>query len=259
MESKAAAELTVGMSQAALDSQFSNQIINAYAKKLTTDEYSQNLNDYATELDAGKGTNNQLRKLLEENNVKNITGDKLTDLQTLYEKLGGSLEGLDDEVKNSSKEMAKLVAGMVKGANEIAGVEKVIANLETISKKGTDKKQSKSNANIVSALLSNDLSGLTQEEINSLVSGDLGGNINKNQVIAELKRRGIGQDVIDAILEGLDFSAINAQRNDLTEKFTSYITDAFSGPRAEEAQNAIRDATTGRTFNEVQQITDFYP
>lgn len=244
ISSQLKAMLTSGLPSELNNSPYADTIIGGladkYSKSVTEDIENEkknlDLQVLATELN-GQGYT-----------IQNISGGKETAEEIWAALSGQSLESVQGLKLNLDRLVALIAKQQVASKYQSSATE-ITKNIQGISDKGTP--QAQKQARMLTALVSGDFTNLNKEELASL-------NFDTDSVRQQLKEANFSEELINSIIENFDPSEAEGQRADLTEKFTSYIMDAFSGNGSEKVWDRISDVTKGRSFAETESITDFY-
>lgn len=250
VQSSIANTIKSDLSEASKQSRYVNQVVSGLSKG-----YSENIEQDVTDEKntlTGKDSETNISSLAKELQGKgyNITStDKnLETYQQVYAALSGRTLSDVKEADYSEDDLATMIAEIQQGNEYAANTEEIIAKIDrlaVINKTAADK---------AAAILSNDFSSLTQEQIKELQGLETGEDLKQ-----ALMSWGFTEEDLNKLLDKLgvaDFDALNAKIQETAvgtlEQFSNLISDNFIGKNAEKANELIK----GRTYGEVTSITD---
>lgn len=250
VQSSIANTIKSDLSEASKQSRYVNQVVSGLSKG-----YSENIEQDVTDEKntlTGKDSETNISSLAKELQGKgyNITStDKnLETYQQVYAALSGRTLSDVKEADYSQDDLATMIAEIQQGNEYAANTEEIIAKIDrlaVINKTAADK---------AAAILSNDFSSLTQEQIKELQGLETGEDLKQ-----ALMDWGFTEEELNNLLDKLgvaDFDALNEKIQDTAvgtlEQFSNLVSDNFIGKNAEKANELIE----GRTYGEVTSITD---
>ena len=250
VQSSIANTIKSDLSEASKQSRYVNQVVSGLSKG-----YSENIEQDVTDEKntlTGKDSETNISSLAKELQGKgyNITStDKnLETYQQVYAALSGRTLSDVKEADYSEDDLATMIAEIQQGNEYAANTEEIIAKIDrlaVINKTAADK---------AAAILSNDFSSLTQEQIKELQGLETGEDLKQ-----ALMSWGFTEEDLNKLLDKLgvaDFDALNAKIQETAvgtlEQFSNLVSDNFIGKNAEKANELIK----GRTYGEVTSITD---
>ena len=250
VQSSIANTIKSDLSEASKQSRYVNQVVSGLSKG-----YSENIEQDVTDeknILTGKDSETNISSLAKELQGKgyNITStDKnLETYQQVYAALSGRTLSDVKEADYSQDDLATMIAEIQQGNEYAANTEEIIAKIDrlaVINKTAADK---------AAAILSNDFSSLTQEQIKELQGLETGEDLKQ-----ALMDWGFTEEELNKLLDKLgvaDFDALNAKIQETAvgtlEQFSNLVSDNFTGKNAEKANELIE----GRTYGEATSITD---
>lgn len=251
VQSSIANTIKLDLSEASKQSRYVNQVVSGLSKG-----YSENIGQDVTDEKntlTGKDSETNISSLAKElrgKGYKEITStDKnLETYQQVYAALSGRTLSDVKEANYSEDYLATMIAEIQQGNEYAANTEEIIAKIDrlaVIDKTAADK---------AAAILSNDFSSLTQEQIKELQGLETGEDLKQ-----ALMSWGFTEEDLNKLLDKLgvaDFDALNAKIQETAvgtlEQFSNLVSDNFIGKNAEKANELIK----GRTYGEVTSITD---
>lgn len=250
VQSSIANTIRSDLSEASKQSKYVNQVVSGLSKG-----YSENIEQDVTDEKntlTGKDSETNISSLAEELQRKkyNITStDKnLETYQQVYAALSGRTLRDVKEADYSQDDLATMIAEIRQGNEYAANTEEIIAKIDrlaVIDKAAADK---------AAAVLSNDFSSLTQEQIKELQGLETGEDLKQ-----ALMDWGFTEEDLNNLLDKLgvaDFDALNEKIQDTAvgtlEQFSNLVSDNFIGKNAEKANELIE----GKTYGEATSITD---
>lgn len=250
VQSSIANTIKSDLSEASKQSRYVNQVVSGLSKG-----YSENIEQDVTDEKntlTGKDSETNISSLAKELQGKgyNITStDKnLETYQQVYAALSGRTLSDVKEADYSEDDLATMIAEIQQGNEYAANTEEIIAKIDrlaVINKTAADK---------AAAILSNDFSSLTQEQIKELQGLETGEDLKQ-----ALMSWGFTEEDLNKLLDKLgvaDFDALNAKIQETAvgtlEQFSNLVSDNFIGKNAEKANELIK----GRTYGEATSITD---
>ena len=250
VQSSIANTIKSDLSEASKQSRYVNQVVSGLSKG-----YSENIGQDVTDEKntlTGKDSETNISSLAKELQGKkyNITStDK--NLETYQQVYAALSERTLSDVKKadySEDELVTMIAEIQQGNEYAANTEEIIAKIDrlaVINKTAADK---------AAAVLSNDFSSLTQEQIKELQGLETGEDLKQ-----ALMSWGFTEEDLNKLLDKLgvaDFDALNAKIQETAvgtlEQFSNLVPDNFIGKNAEKANELIK----GRTYGEATSITD---
>lgn len=250
VQSSIANTIKSDLSEASKQSRYVNQVVSGLSKG-----YSENIEQDVTDEKntlTGKDSETNISSLAKELQGKgyNITStDKnLETYQQVYAALSGRTLSDVKKADYSEDDLATMIAEIQQGNEYAANTEEIIAKIDrlaVINKTAADK---------AAAILSNDFSSLTQEQIKELQGLETGEDLKQ-----ALMSWGFTEEDLNKLLDKLgvaDFDALNAKIQETAvgtlEQFSNLVSDNFIGKNAEKANELIK----GRTYGEATSITD---
>lgn len=250
VQSSIANTIKSDLSEASKQSRYVNQVVSGLSKG-----YSENIEQDVTDEKntlTGNDSETNISSLAKELQGKgyNITStDKnLETYQQVYAALSGRTLSDVKEADYSEDDLATMIAEIQQGNEYAANTEEIIAKIDrlaVINKTAADK---------AAAILSNDFSSLTQEQIKELQGLETGEDLKQ-----ALMSWGFTEEDLNKLLDKLgvaDFDALNAKIQETAvgtlEQFSNLVSDNFIGKNAEKANELIK----GRTYGEATSITD---
>lgn len=250
VQSSIANTIRSDLSEASKQSKYVNQVVSGLSKG-----YSENIEQDVTDEKntlTGKDSETNISSLAEELQRKgyNITStDKnLETYQQVYAALSGRTLSDVKKADYSQDDLATMIAEIRQGNEYAANTEEIIAKIDrlaVIDKAAADK---------AAAVLSNDFSSLTQEQIKELQGLETGEDLKQ-----ALMDWGFTEEDLNNLLDKLgvaDFDALNEKIQDTAvgtlEQFSNLVSDNFIGKNAEKANELIE----GKTYGEATSITD---
>ena len=250
VQSSIANTIKSDLSEASKQSRYVNQVVSGLSKG-----YSENIEQDVTDEKntlTGKDSETNISSLAKELQGQgyNITStDKnLETYQQVYAALSGRTLSDVKEADYSEDDLATMIAEIQQGNEYAANTEEIIAKIDRLAvtnKAATDK---------AAAILSNDFSSLTQEQIKELQGLETGEDLKQ-----ALMNWGFTEEELNGLLDKLgvaDFDALNAKIQETAvgtlKQFSNLVSDNFTGKNAEKANELIE----GKTYGEVTSITD---
>lgn len=250
VQSSIANTIKSDLSEASKQSRYVNQVVSGLSKG-----YSENIEQDVTDKKntlTGKDSETNISSLAKELQGQgyNITStDKnLETYQQVYAALSGKTLNDIKEADYSKDDLATMIAEIQQGNEYAANTEEIIAKIDRLAV------TNKAAADKAAAILSNDFSSLTQEQIKELQSLETGEDL--KQALIDW---GFTEEELNGLLDKLgvaDFDALNAKIQETAvgtlEQFSNLVPDNFTGKNAEKANELIE----GKTYGEATSITD---
>lgn len=250
VQSSIANTIKSDLSEASKQSRYVNQVVSGLSKG-----YSENIEQDVTDKKntlTGKDSKTNISSLAKELQGQgyNITStDKnLETYQQVYAALSGRTLSDVKEADYSEDDLATMIAEIQQGNEYAANTEEIIAKIDRLAV------TNKTAADKAAAILSNDFSSLTQEQIKELQSLETGEDLKQ-----ALMDWGFTEEELNGLLDKLgvaDFDALNAKIQETAvgtlEQFSNLVSDNFIGKNAEKANELIE----GKTYGEATSITD---
>ena len=255
VQSSIANTIRSDLSEASKQSRYVNQVVSGLSKG-----YSENIEQDVTDEKntlTGKDSETNISSLAKELRGQGYditsTDKNLETYQQVYAALSGRALSDVKEADYSEDDLATMIAEIQQGNEYAANTEEIIAKIDqlaVINKTAADK---------AAAILSNDFSSLTKEqiaELEKLKTGDdlkqqlidwgiLSANATEEELSAFLNKLGV--DSFDALLKQTQDTASGT-----TKQFNNLVSDNFRGDNVEIASKLIE----GATFGEAKSITD---
>lgn len=256
IQSSLSIALKTNLSDTAQNSKYLNQATQAAAEK-----YSSSINqDVENEVNSLTDKKNpgitELAKKLqgEGKNITSTNKDNILTYQEVYAALSGNSVEKIQEANYTKDDLVKLIAEIQTNNKYAESTEKAILTVEKIAH------VSKSSADKTAAVLFNDFSSLTQEQIQELQKIDSGDALKQELVKWGALSADATEDEIKAFLDELgvaDFDELANKINETAEgtlsQFSNIISQNF---RTEEQQAKASDLITGKTYGETTSIVD---
>lgn len=250
VQSSIANTIKSDLSETSKQSRYVNQVVSGLSKG-----YSENIEqDVADKKNTltGKDSETNISSLAKELQGQgyNITStDKnLETYQQVYAALSGRTLNDVKEADYSEDDLATMIAEIQQGNEYAANTEEITAKIDRLAV------TNKAAADKAAAILSNDFSSLTQEQIKELQSLETGEDL--KQALIDW---GFTEEELNGLLDKLgvaDFDALNAKIQETAvgtlEQFSNLVSDNFTGKNAEKANELIE----GKTYGEAASITD---
>ena len=249
VQSSIANTIRADLSETAKGSSYANQIISGLSKGYS-ESIDQDVTDEKNTL-TGKDSETNITSLAKELQGQgyNITStDKsLETYQEVYAALSGNTLESVKEAEYTEDDLATMIAEIQQGNEYADNTEEIITRIDNLAKTNKDA------ANKAAAVLSNDFSSLTKDQIEAL-QGIESGEALKQQLMSW----GFTEEELNGLLEKLgvaDFDALNAKIQDTATntaaQFDTLVSDNFTGGNAERVSGLIE----GRTYGEATAIT----
>ena len=173
LQAQAETLLISGADQEILDSEYNSSVVSGFAKRMTTQDYSDKEAELSKEIYTNKPTEDQTRKEYMETSVEDgglgikSTGDELKDLQLIYKELKGleSIEDIDDDIVEDKQALADEIGRMRAAENQIGKMEDFQKRLNQVNKIDPDA------ARNIAGLISGDATNFTIAQLEEV--GDL--------------------------------------------------------------------------------------
>lgn len=246
----------MNLSDTAKKSVYSRQATQAAAEK-----YSSSINqDVENEVNSLTDKNNPgITELAEklQGEGKNITStdkDNILTYQEVYAALSGNSVEKIQEANYTKDDLVKLIAEIQINNKYAESTEKTILAVEKIAR------VDKSSADKTAAVLFNDFSSLTQDQIEKLQNIDSGDVLKQELVKWGALSADATEDEIKAFLDELGVADFDELANRINEtakgtlsQFSNIISQNFS---TKEQQDKASDLITGKTYGEATSIVD---
>jgi TP901 family phage tail tape measure protein len=255
VQSSIANTIRSDLSEASKESKYVNQVVSGLSKGYSGN-IEQDVTDEKNTLTGKDSETNisSLAKELQEEGYNITSTDKnLETYQQVYAALSGRTLSDVKEADYSEDDLATMIAEIQQGNEYAANTEEIIAKIDrlaVINKTAADK---------AAAILSNDFSSLTKEQISELGKLKTGDNLKQQLIDWGILSANATEEELSAFLNklGVDsFDALLKQTQDTasgtTEQFNNLVSDNFRGDNAEIASKLIE----GATFGEAKSITD---
>ena len=247
--------MRLDLSEASKQSRYVNQVLGGLSKG-----YSENIEqdvidkkNALTSKDSEINISSLAKELRREGYDITSTDGNLETYQQVYAVLSGRTTSDVKEAGYSQDQLATMIAQIQQGNEYAANTEEIIAKIDrlaVINKAAADK---------AAAVLSNDFSSLTKEQINELGKLKTGDDLKQQLIDWGILSANATEEELSAFLNklGVDsFGALNAKIQETAvgtlEQFSSLISDNFTGKNEKKANELIE----GRTYGEAQSITD---
>ena len=153
--------------QEILDSEYNSSVVSGFAKRMTTQDYSDKEAELSKEIYTNKPTEDQTRKEYMEKSVAEgglgikSTGDELKDLQLIYKELKGleSIEDIDDDIVEDKQALADEIGRMRAAEDQIGKMEDFQKRLNQVNKIDSDA------ARNIAGLISGDATNFTKAQL----------------------------------------------------------------------------------------------
>ena len=238
------------LSEASKQSKYVNQVVGGLSKG-----YSENIEqDVIDKTNTLKGDDSETNisslaeELLRQGYDITSTDKSLETYQQVFAVLSGRTISDVKEAGYSEDDLATMIAEIQQGNEYAANAEEIITKIDrlaVIDKTAADK---------AAAILSNDFSSLTQEQIKELQGLESGEDLKQ-----ALMDWGFTEEELSNLLDKLgvaDFEALNEKIQDTAvgtlEQLSNLVSDNFRGDNAKIASKLIE----GRTYGEAQSIID---
>lgn len=246
----------MNLSDTAKKSVYSRQATQAAAEK-----YSSSINqDVENEVNSLTDKNNpgitELAKKLqgEGKNITSTNKDNILTYQEVYAALSGNSVEKIQEANYTKDDLVKLIAEIQINNKYAESTEKTILTVEKIAR------VNKSSADKTAAVLFNDFSSLTQEQIQKLQEIDNGDALKQELVKWGALSADATEDEIKAFLDELGVADFDELANRINEtakgtlsQFSNIISQNFS---TKEQQDKTSDLITGKTYGETTSIVN---
>ena len=250
VQSSIANIIKLDLSEASKQSRYVNQVVGGLSKG-----YSENIEqdvidkkNALTSKDSEINISSLAKELQREGYDITSTDGNLETYQQVYAVLSGRTTSDVKEAGYSQDQLATMIAQIQQGNEYAANTEEIIAKIDrlaVIDKAAADK---------AAAVLSNDFSSLTKEQIEELQDLETGEALKQ-----ALMDWGFTEEELSNLLDKLgvaDFDALNEKIQDTAvgtlDQFFKLVSDNFTGENAKKANELIE----GRTYGEAQSITD---
>lgn len=242
--------MRLDLSEASKQSRYVNQVVGGLSKGYS-ENIEQDVIDKKNTLTSKDSKTNisSLAKELQRNGYDITSTDKnLETYQQVYAALSGRTLSDVKEAGYSQDDLATMIAEIQQGNEYAANTEEIITKIDQLAV------TNKAAADKAAAVLSNDFSSLTQEQIKELQGLETGEDLKQ-----ALMSWGFTEEDLNKLLDKLgvaDFDALNAKIQETAvgtlKQFSTLISDNFTGENAKKANELIE----GRTYGEAQSITD---
>lgn len=173
LQAQAETLLISGADQEILDSEYNSSVVSGFAKRMTTQDYSDKEAELSKEIYTNTLTEDQARKEYMEKSVEDgglgikSTGDELKDLQLIYKELSGleSIEDIDDDIAEDKQALADQIGRMLAADEQIALMEDFQKRLNQVNENDADA------ARNIAGLMSGDATNFTKDQLDQV--GDL--------------------------------------------------------------------------------------
>lgn len=256
VQSSIANIIKLDLSEASKESKYVNQVVSGLSKG-HSENIEQDVKDKKQEITGNASEEGEIsslvKQLRQEGHYISSTDDSLETYQQVYAALTKRTVKDVKEAGYSKDDLATMIAEIQLGNEYAANTEEIITKIDrlaVINKAAADK---------AAAVLSNDFSSLTKEQINELgklKTGDdlkqqlidwgiLSANATEEELSAFLNKLGV--DSFDALNEKIQDTAVGT-----LEQFSHLISDNFTDKNEKKANELIE----GRTYGEATSITD---
>lgn len=246
----------MNLSDTAKKSVYSRQATQAAAEK-----YSSSINqDVENEVNSLTDKNNpgitELAKKLqgEGKNITSTNKDNILTYQEVYAALSGNSVEKIQEANYTKDDLVKLIAEIQINNKYAESTEKAILTVGKIAR------VDKTSADKTAAVLFNDFSSLTQEQIQELQEIDSGDALKQELVKWGALSADATEDEIKAFLDELGVADFDELANRINEtakgtlsQFSNIISQNFS---TKEQQDKVSGLITGKTYGETTSIVD---
>lgn len=250
VQSSIANTIRSDLSEASKQSKYVNQVVSGLSKG-----YSENIEQDVTDKkntltgeDSETNISSLAKELLGQGYDITSTDKSLETYQQVFAVLSGRTISDVKEAGYSEDDLATMIAEIQQGNEYAANTEEIIAKIDRLAV--TDKTA----ADKAAAVLSNDFSSLTQEQIQELQGLKTGEELKQ-----ALMDWGFTEEELSNLLDKLgvaDFDALNEKIQDTAvgtlEQFSKLVSDNFIGNNAKKANELI----TGKTYGEAQSIVE---
>lgn len=255
VQSSIANIIKLDLSEASKESKYVNQVVSGLSKG-HSENIEQDVIDKKNALtskDSEINISSLAKELRREGYDITSTDRNLETYQQVYAALSGRTTSDVKEAGYSQDQLATMIAQIQQGNEYAANTEEIITKIDqlaVIDKAAADK---------AAAVLSNDFSSLTKEQINELEKLKTGDNLKQQLIDWGILSANATEEELSAFLNklGVDsFGALNEKIQDTAvgtlEQFSNLISDNFTGKNEKKANELIE----GRTYGEAQSITD---
>lgn len=251
VQSSIANIIKLDLSEASKESKYVNQVVSGLSKG-HSENIEQDVKDKKQEITGNASEEGEIsslaKQLRQEGHYISSTDDSLETYQQVYAALTKRTVKDVKEAGYSKDDLATMIAQIQQGNEYAANTEEIIAKIDrlaVIDKAAADK---------AAAVLSNDFSSLTKEQIEELQGLETGEALKQ-----ALMDWGFTEEELSNLLDKLgvaDFDALNEKIQDTAvgtlDQFFKLVSDNFTGENAKKANELIE----GRTYGEAQSITD---
>ena len=170
LQAQAATLLMAGADQEILDSEYNSSVVSGFAKRMTTQDYSDKEAELSKEIYTNKSTEDQARKEYMEKSVADgglgikSTGDELKDLQLIYKELAGleSIEDIPKDISEDKQALADQIGKMQAAEDQIGKMEDFQKRLNQVNKNDADA------ARNIAGLMSGDATNFTKAQLDQV-------------------------------------------------------------------------------------------
>lgn len=170
LQAQAETLLMAGADQEILDSEYNSSVVSGFAKRMTTQDYSDKEAKLSKEIYTNTFKEDQARKEYMEKSVDdgglgiNSTGDELKDLQLIYKELKGieSIEDIPESIAEDKQALADEIGRMRAAEEQIGKMEDFQKRLNQVNKNDADA------ARNIAGLMSGDATNFTKAQLDQL-------------------------------------------------------------------------------------------
>lgn len=170
LQAQAETLLISGADQEILDSEYNSSVVSGFAKRMTTQDYSDKETELSKEIYTNKPTEDQARKEYMEKSVADgglgikSTGDELKDLQLIYKELSGleSIEDIDDDIAEDKQALANEIGKLRAAEGQIGKMEDFQKRLNQVNENDADA------ARNIAGLMSGDATNFTKAQLDQV-------------------------------------------------------------------------------------------
>lgn len=170
LQAQAETLLMAGADQEILDSEYNSSVVSGFAKRMTTQDYSDKEAELSKEIYTNKSTEDQARKEYMEKSVADgglgikSTGDELKDLQLIYKELAGleSIEDIPEDISEDKQALADQIGKMQAAEEQVGKMEDFQKRLNQVNKNDADA------ARNIAGLMSGDATNFTKAQLDQV-------------------------------------------------------------------------------------------
>ena len=170
LQAQAETLLMAGADQEILDSEYNSSVVSGFAKRMTTQDYSDKEAELSKEIYTNKSTEDQARKEYMEKSVADgglgikSTGDELKDLQLIYKELAGleSIEDIPEDISEDKQALADQIGKMQAAEDQVGKMEDFQKRLNQVNKNDADA------ARNIAGLMSGDATNFTKAQLDQV-------------------------------------------------------------------------------------------